>query len=52
MFVWLARLPAYQADFARTRELVGDVQDLSRWLDQQALDGAVNLVGGVLNHGS
>jgi uncharacterized protein YbjT (DUF2867 family) len=35
MFGWLARLPAYQADFARTRELVGDVQDLSRWLAQQ-----------------
>jgi uncharacterized protein YbjT (DUF2867 family) len=32
MFGWLARLPAYQADFARTRELVGGVQDLSRWL--------------------
>jgi uncharacterized protein YbjT (DUF2867 family) len=32
MFGWLARLPAYQADFARTRELVGDVEDLSRWL--------------------
>jgi uncharacterized protein YbjT (DUF2867 family) len=32
MFGWLARLPAYQADFARTRELVGDVDDLSRWL--------------------
>jgi uncharacterized protein YbjT (DUF2867 family) len=32
MFGWLARLPAYQADFARTRELVGDVQDLSQWL--------------------
>ena len=27
-----ARLPAYQADFARTRELVGGVEDLSRWL--------------------
>lgn len=32
MFGWLARLPAYQADFARTRELVGGVEDLSRWL--------------------
>jgi uncharacterized protein YbjT (DUF2867 family) len=32
MFSWLARLPAYQADFARTGELVGDVEDLSRWL--------------------
>jgi len=32
MFGWLARLPAYQADFARTRELVGGAEDLSRWL--------------------
>jgi uncharacterized protein YbjT (DUF2867 family) len=32
MFGWLAGVPAYQADFARTRELVGDVEDLSRWL--------------------
>ena len=32
MFEWLGRLPAYQADFARTRELVGGVEDLSRWL--------------------
>jgi uncharacterized protein YbjT (DUF2867 family) len=32
MFEWLARPAAYQADFARTRELVGDVEDLSRWL--------------------
>lgn len=32
MFGWLARSPAYQADFARTRELVGGVEDLSRWL--------------------
>jgi len=32
MFGWLARLPAYQADFARTRELVAGVEDLSRWL--------------------
>lgn len=32
MFGWLAQLPAYQADFARTRELAGDVEDLSRWL--------------------
>jgi uncharacterized protein YbjT (DUF2867 family) len=32
MFGWLARLPAYQADFARTRELAGDLEDLSRWL--------------------
>jgi uncharacterized protein YbjT (DUF2867 family) len=41
MFGWLARLPAYQADFARTRELVGDVQDLSRWLAQAASDGGL-----------
>jgi uncharacterized protein YbjT (DUF2867 family) len=32
MFGWLARLPAYQADFARTRALAGDVEDLARWL--------------------
>jgi uncharacterized protein YbjT (DUF2867 family) len=34
MFGWLARLPAYQADFARTRELVGGVEDLSQWLER------------------
>jgi uncharacterized protein YbjT (DUF2867 family) len=32
MFGWLAQLPAYQADFARTCELVAEVEDLSRWL--------------------
>jgi uncharacterized protein YbjT (DUF2867 family) len=32
MFGWLAGVPAYRADFERTRELVGDVEDLSRWL--------------------
>jgi uncharacterized protein YbjT (DUF2867 family) len=32
MFGWLGRLPAYQADFARTRELAGGVEDLTRWL--------------------
>lgn len=32
MFEWLGRIPAYQADFARTRELAGGVEDLSRWL--------------------
>ena len=32
MFGWLARVPAYRADFVRTRGLVGDVEDLSRWL--------------------
>jgi uncharacterized protein YbjT (DUF2867 family) len=39
MFGWLARLPAYQADFARTRELVPDPEDLSRWL--RRVDGVV-----------
>jgi uncharacterized protein YbjT (DUF2867 family) len=34
MFGWLARLPTYRADFARTRELVGGVEDLSRWLQR------------------
>jgi uncharacterized protein YbjT (DUF2867 family) len=34
MFGWLARLPAYQADFERTRELVGGVEDLSQWLER------------------
>ena len=32
MFGWLGRLPAYQADFARTRELAGGVEDLTQWL--------------------
>jgi uncharacterized protein YbjT (DUF2867 family) len=32
MFGWLGRLPAYQADFARTRELAGGAEDLTRWL--------------------
>jgi uncharacterized protein YbjT (DUF2867 family) len=32
MFGWLGRLPAYQADFARTRELAGGVEDVTRWL--------------------
>jgi uncharacterized protein YbjT (DUF2867 family) len=32
MFGWLARIPAYQADFARTRELVPDLEDIPRWL--------------------
>jgi uncharacterized protein YbjT (DUF2867 family) len=39
MFGWLARLPAYQADFARTRELVGGVEDLSRWLQRVDVTG-------------
>jgi uncharacterized protein YbjT (DUF2867 family) len=41
MFGWLTRLPAYQADFARTRELAGAVEDLSRWLER---------VGGACEH--
>ncbi len=32
MFGWLAQLPAYQADFAHTSELVPDIEDVSRWL--------------------
>jgi uncharacterized protein YbjT (DUF2867 family) len=32
MFAWLADLPAYQADFERTRELVPELEDLSGWL--------------------
>jgi uncharacterized protein YbjT (DUF2867 family) len=44
MFGWLARLPAYQADFARTRELAGGVEDLSRWLERAG--GACELVSG------
>jgi uncharacterized protein YbjT (DUF2867 family) len=36
MFRWLNQLPAFQADFARTRELVPDVEDLSRWLSRQS----------------
>ena len=43
MFEWLARLPAYQADFARTRELVGGVEDLSRWLER--VDGCEHVTG-------
>jgi NmrA-like family len=44
MFGRLARLPAYQADFARTRELAGGVEDLSRWLERAG--GACELVSG------
>jgi uncharacterized protein YbjT (DUF2867 family) len=44
MFGWLARLPAYQADFARTRELAAGVEDLSRWLERAG--GACELVSG------
>ena len=32
MFEWFGRPPAYQADFAATRELVPDLQDLPTWL--------------------
>jgi uncharacterized protein YbjT (DUF2867 family) len=35
MFRWLAEPPAFQADFARTRELVPDVENLSTWLGRQ-----------------
>ena len=37
MFGWLGRLPAYRADFARTRELAGGVEDLARWLARDDL---------------
>jgi uncharacterized protein YbjT (DUF2867 family) len=43
MFGWLARLRAYQADFARTWELVGDTEDLSRWLER--VDGCEHVTG-------
>jgi uncharacterized protein YbjT (DUF2867 family) len=32
MFGWFTRLPSYQADFAATRALVPDVEDLSAWI--------------------
>jgi len=32
MFTWFTRLPAYQADFAATRELHPGVHDLPTWL--------------------
>lgn len=32
MFAWFAAPPAYQADLARTRELVPDVRDTRTWL--------------------
>ncbi len=35
MFTWFTRLPAYRADFDRTRELVPDVEDLRTWLQRQ-----------------
>jgi uncharacterized protein YbjT (DUF2867 family) len=43
MFGWLARRRAYRADFARTRELVGGVEDLSRWLER--VDGCERVTG-------
>jgi uncharacterized protein YbjT (DUF2867 family) len=43
MFGWLARIPAYQADFVRTRELVGGVEELSRWLER--VNGLEHLTG-------
>jgi uncharacterized protein YbjT (DUF2867 family) len=43
MFEWLGRLPAYQADFARTRDLVGGAEDLSGWLAR--VDGRAHMTG-------
>jgi uncharacterized protein YbjT (DUF2867 family) len=37
MFEWFTRLPAYRADFDRTRELVPNVEDLMTWLQRQTL---------------
>ena len=37
MFQWFTKLPAYRADFERTRELVPDVEDLPTWLQRQSL---------------
>ena len=37
MFQWFTKLPAYRADFDRTRELVPDVADLVTWLQRQSL---------------
>jgi hypothetical protein len=36
MFRWFATPPSYRADFARTRSLVADVDDLPRWLSRQS----------------
>jgi uncharacterized protein YbjT (DUF2867 family) len=36
MFRWFATPPSYRADFARTRSLVADVDDLARWLSRQS----------------
>lgn len=35
MFRWFAAPPSFRADFARTRSLVPDVQDLTQWLARQ-----------------
>jgi uncharacterized protein YbjT (DUF2867 family) len=37
MFKWFTKLPAYRADFERTRELVPDLEDLAPWLQRQSL---------------
>jgi uncharacterized protein YbjT (DUF2867 family) len=34
MFAWLAESPSYQADFKRTRSMIGDVEDLTHWLNR------------------
>jgi uncharacterized protein YbjT (DUF2867 family) len=36
MFRWFATPPSYRADFARTRSLVPDVENLPRWLARQS----------------
>jgi len=35
MFKWFTKLPAYRADFDRTRGLVPDLEDLPTWLKRQ-----------------
>jgi uncharacterized protein YbjT (DUF2867 family) len=35
MFRWFATPPSFRADFARTRSLVPDVENLPRWLARQ-----------------
>lgn len=37
MFSWFTRLPAYRADFARTRTLVPDVENLAAWLQRNPI---------------
>ncbi|CPT98220.1 NmrA family protein [Mycobacteroides abscessus] len=39
MFKWFTNLPAYQADFKRTRELAPQLQNLEQWLTTQARPG-------------